>query len=620
MAAHVLNTVLLGVLIARLKRPLRLHGNSAPVLGAVLFGFAPLAYEPVLWASALVHPLMTCWGLFALHAYVSARHTRHTGKALLAGFMLLLACLSHEMGFVFGTFILVIELAYALHDLRQLRPHALVIFFLSLVYPIIYRYVLITKWNQNGQPTEKVFAADVVSNLIVQMQAFVAWAIMPLRELFAPMPAMSTTQAHILICAFFIALVGAACALLWRRRLLWAGAFALLFWLIGLAPSSISLNKDYVLQSPRITYVPALGVAMFWGVALSAFSPRTKTSQVGAAETHAVQHFLRQPARLTTAFTVIGVGAWCIWSATYIHVRLNETERLTPALKLMDADLHQSAPEDRLLIINSSFTTYAAQPHLFLGSEGMPIWEYAYVNPNTERDPLWAWPASISGIVRKTNNDMHLLSLSARRPNYVGEHLFTESQPFNYGIFGTPVDDGALRAHIVQANWVYRFEYDAPGFRLNRLAHLRPAANTYADTLARLKANDAEIIVVAAEARQCGSLVYVDVTWANRAGTWSPTAVFVHGYAADGQPTLNADRDPVGGQLPLDQIPLASALTETREIKLTQPDPLHEIRLGIYDRASGKRFAATHADGSIWNGDEVLIRVQPVQSSSTCRQ
>ncbi len=615
LAAHALNTALVGALARRLTRGQGLR--LAPPLAMLIFAAAPLSYEAVLWASALVHPLMTLFGQSALHAALYARKSagglRRALSYGLAAMLLLLACTSHEMGFIFGVAIVWLEALAAIQERRRLNWSAAALAAIGLAYALNYRFRLITKWTD---PSTRDYARgpfEWLANSAWQAQSLVALPVRALRELgVAPAGGDGAFAPIMTVLALAVMLVSLA-LLLARRPARLAALSALGLWAICAAPSALLLTQDYVWSSPRMSYAPAAGAAVFWSVALCSTLQRVRGTG------------------LRRALTGAGLAAACaaaLWNAHYVRARLIESLRLTPVLRAIDADLRASAPDARLLLINSSFVNLATRPAFWLGREGMPIWEYGY---KIVEGPLWAWPAALSNIRRETQNVRHEPSLSDRDRDLVGpEYFFTRgsSQPFRYGVFGELTDDGGLRNALLRSDIAYRFEYDPPGFRATRVWLRAPGITTAtAPALATFAAGRSRIDLLRARAWTCGAHSYLAVSWRLASAPDSSAAVFVHGYDKGAQ-VLSADRDPAGGHVPIELLPPGQVISETRELR-PEPDdaqPLTELRLGVYDRATGARFAALRAEGA-WPGDEVVVPVfdanragldsaSPLQSSS----
>ncbi len=545
-AAHVLNTALVAALAWRLGRRFRRHDLAFPATAALLFGLSPLAYEAVLWASALVHPFMAVWGLASVHAYLTARRRERRRAAYLAlsAGLLLAACLSHEMGFIFGLLIALVEVACARAQRGRLYPGALLPLAIGLIYPFYYRLFLITKWNTAGSEAAPVGLGDLLANFAYQAQAMLWW-LAPLARALFERP--EQTAAIAILLAALAVFVGLALFLLWRagRDDFELGACALLAWGLLALPSSVMLSQGYVLGSPRMTYVPAIGASLFWGVVCAA-----------------LWRTLRLPSGRVAAASVLAVVLG--WGIVYVSEWLSEAARLTPALRQIDADLRASASAARLLILNPSFISNRVQPQFLLGRESMPIWQYPYTDRTA---PMWAWPASVSGIVRDTLNVRHDNSIANRETNFVVPDVtFTRGDRFSYGVTGEYADDGKLQSDILASTAIYRFEYDPPGLRGRRVATLAPQDGD-STLFAQFASDGARAMVRSARAYLCGDRLQVDLTWSGVDGMARPVGVFVHVLDAAGQPVLTADRDLLDGILPLDQAPPRTTIAENRDIR-----------------------------------------------------
>jgi hypothetical protein len=360
------------------------------------------------------------------------------------------------------------------------------------------------------------------------------------------------------------------------------------FWAIGTLPS-LFLSQRYLLDGPRLLYPQSFGMALFWALSLAVMW------QTGSR-------------RVLRAGLALACGAALIWSASYVAARMNEAARLTPALRLVDADLQRSEPTDRLLFINTPFVNIANQPALLLGREGLPIWMYFYATEQMAPQ----WPAAISGITRPTFTVMHEASLSDRQTNFrEPDFLFTRGDRFHYGVFGREVDDAGLREWMLRSTFIYRFDYDAPGFRLTRLGEIRSApATSPAPPLATFQQAGAQVRLDSARALHCGNQVELHLTWSGATGFSEPATVFIHVMDANGAQIVGADRDPLDGFLPLDRFPAGIVVNETRHIRNlpAQPAPAF-VLAGVYARGDLTRYQALRDTGALWEGEQVVIPI-----------
>jgi hypothetical protein len=186
-----------------------------------------------------------------------------------------------------------------------------------------------------------------------------------------------------------------------------------------------------------------------------------------------------------------------------------------------------------------------------------------------------------------------------------------------YGVGGQAADAGVLKEKVLKSNYVYRFYYDAPGLRVQRLAILQPDGSA-STTLARFSKGQAGVTLAVAQAVACRGQVTLDMTWSHVMALQEPVAVFVHAMDATGQQVAVADRDPVGGLLPLNEFPSDTQVSERRVFTTTADLPaVAQVQIGVYSRTDGQRYQAARADGSLWDGASVSI---PVSVAQTCQR
>ncbi|MCL5995198.1 MAG: hypothetical protein M1546_03980 [Chloroflexi bacterium] len=568
LCAHVLNTVLIAVFAIRLGRLSGLHSPVFPLICALILGLFPFSYQAILWANAFYHPLAAMWGLFMLNAYWFARSRRQARWWLLCVVLLGAAWLSHESGFIFGVLVLGLELLQVLVARQRPSVGAIAVGTLGLIYPLAYRLLLPPVWFD-----EVVTVESVVSNLIYSMQGFVSWLLILVRAQIGLSDAVDT-----IILVLFIGSVAAASIWLFRQRKLLVGLFALACWAIATVPLLL-LDTSYVRFSPRLLYIGSIGIALFWSIV-----------------TVTLLGVIRRPGlRAAFAIALVVLFAWCV---PFVVDRQNETARLTPAMKLIDNDLHTASPDATVLLINMPYWSAPAYPAFLIGSEGMPIFQ-------SSDTPAWSWLAATSGTWREMSYVHHDISLTR------GDRYF-------YGIPGKIVDDTALRARILSSNYTYRFDYDSPGLRARRLAIIGTDKTT-APPLAKLADGETSAALREAHAARCADRIALNLTWSDVRNMAQPIGVFVHVFDEQDRQAIVADRDLIDGYLPLDQVLPNVVITETREVTIpANVATVKDIRLGAYLRSDGKRLTATRSDGSAWDGDAIVVPIQP-EDEDLCR-
>lgn len=571
---HVLNTALVAALALRLGRRFHIRGLLFPALSALIFGLFPFSYQAVLWAGAIYHPVLTLFGLSAVHAYLTARHRNQPAWWLLCIAFLALACLSHEAGFMFGPLIVTMELVMSVAGQRPVRLRAIAIGVLCLIYPLQYRLLRPDSWGLSQIRSLATLSSRLVSNIPYVLQAMISWLIVLLRSWIGLAPYNA-----LIVSAMFVVIVPLTLVWLVKRRNFALGLLALAWWFTLSVPSLI-LSEGYLPMSPRLLYAPSVGIALFWAGALALL----------------LQNLRQRVVQVIAVLPVVIILGWCV---PYVADRMNETARLTPAMTMINTDLRASSPAAKVLYINMPYYSAPAYPAFLIGAEGMPIFQ-------SDNIPAWTWLATVSGTRRDTSYVRHNISLTR------GTH-------FVYGIPGPIVNDIALRQAILASNYIYRFDYDSPGLRARRLAVIGND-RTSAPPLARFEQGALDVALRQAKATMCEQFVALDLTWSDVRDVHQPLGVFVHGIDHLGQQAIVADRDLLEGYLPLDQVPADRVITETRRIELPSGiAPLKEFQIGVYLRANGNRLTTLRADGSAWVGDAVNVPLGPY-SPAVCRR
>ncbi|HQV68912.1 MAG TPA: hypothetical protein PLW39_02980 [Thermoflexales bacterium] len=596
---HVISTALVGAMALRLARMFHLRGTLMAVVSAALFGLWPLAFQAVLWSAAEVHPQVAMFGLATTLAYLrlpDGGRERRTGL-LVVGVLLALTCLSHEQGPVYGAFLLWAEAAKMAAKRTEdggletaktvFRPPSSVFFFAcAAAYFVFYRVFLKTAWTSSNSLLLEGGLAEWPVKIAYHLQNLMIWP----SAIFRPLFNVGETDGWSIVFGIFVLGMTLAIAILIKTRKVLAGAVILAVWALGTLPS-LMLSQRYLLDGPRLLYPATIGAALFWGLLTSALAFPSRREGLGVG-------------KIVRILLAVGCGLWLAWSTQFIAARLNENARLTPPMQMLDADLKRSQPDDRLLFINTPFVNLTTKPAFFLGREGLPTWMYYYA---TDDMAAW-WPQSLSGIHRATSTVMHEASLTDRETEFrTPDFLFTKGGLFRYGVFGRQVDNAGLREAMLKANFIYRFEYDAPGFRMTRLAEIHPAKQPAPPALAAFSLGAAQARLISAQAARCGGQVQLNLAWDGFSGGGEPAAIFVHLVDGAGKEVGAADKDLLDGALAVNAAPSNTQISETR--LLAGPADATQIKLGLYARSNGQRFKAMRDGGGLWEGEEVVVPI-----------
>jgi hypothetical protein len=583
-ATHVLNTALVMALAARLASAYRWRTRLFPLLAGLIFGLFPLSFQAVTWAGAVYHPLKALFGLIAMLVFLAAKEASETKKAW--AYVLILACLaaaflSHESGVVFGPLLIGMELLDAAQRRAKPRLARLAIGVPSVIYALLYRSLFRNHWSllaSSATGPVPIAFGDLPAQAAYFLQALDYWLAALARPLIG-LQSPAALNPWILLVGIAVPVLGGA--VLWARRRFTIGLLALSIWLLDAAILSVSLDANYILGSPRMTYTAAIGIALFWAATIAALAPPFKLSAV------------RVTARtILTAVALATCLLTSVWAYGYVTQHISEVRGLTTGMQQLDADLQRLPASTQVLLINMPAWSSPSYPAFLFGAEGDVI----YLS-----DPS-RWIGAIGGHYPETVAVQHTIS-------------FVGNTAHEYGLDGTPTDDTGLRAALLKANLVYRFEFNTPGLRLSKLAELHPATVTDSVPLALFVNGDAHIRLLHAQAAVVGQALQLDLTWASDASARSPTGVFVHVFDTTGKQILAADQDFVSGYLPPELVPAETVFEEIRRIPLT-PELLQaartaRVKIGFYDRATGQRFLAQRVNGVAWDEDAALISAGP---------
>lgn len=263
---HVLNVWLFafaGVFVALLVR--RLMGGR--VLVGVLAGCAfvsfPFHYQAVNLVGSLTHLAVTFCLLMALLWGIRAYRNGRKGALVACWSWAVLACFSHETGFLVAPFLF--GTLFLLEGARLRWRDALRVCALPFVASTGY-LILWARLPRVG--TESGFSLSVspLDNLSVMLQPFAY----PFSALLRPL-VEGKGSPSLLMTLFALSVVLGLGFLAWRERgTLWRAVGGVVWYLVVIAPSVLVLSPSYVWSSPRLAVLASVGALVFWASVLYA--------------------------------------------------------------------------------------------------------------------------------------------------------------------------------------------------------------------------------------------------------------------------------------------------------------------------------------------------------------
>jgi hypothetical protein len=600
---HATNAALVWGLAWRLAGP-RPGRAAFAWVAALVFAALPFSYEAVAYVASLTHPLVTFFVLTALLLYsrqptadrrpLTADHRRQTTDGrpttndqrptttdllstdLLSTDLLktvplvpfFLALLTHENGLLALPALVGVDWLRRPGDgpvarLRRLWPYGLAAaLFVAL-------WLAIPKNSAQGLNPP----GDIARNAVPFLQTL----------LFPLLPLLRLDAGDVgLLAALAVAAVGVLGLLAWRAGAGRLWLFASGWVALAALPSLLFLGPAYVYGSPRLSYLPAVGVGLLWALPALVVARGKRSGTTDYTDfTDSEKEFVES---VVSSLLLLGYLLALLWPARpFVACQLEfyaETSRLARAM----GDIGHAAPPGReIMFVNAPFffSSTPARP------DGCPS-PYPWTPSGGILIPPYAQPRDFV----RFNGGPDRAVAGVSFPGYAP----------GWRAFGPPIDGEALRT-ATAGSAVYVFDLGRGGFT-DLSALWRPGGAGDGPALA---AFGGALELVAATAATAGATLDVRLDW--RVLTAPPflPAIFVHVYDATGALVAQSDGPPAAGFAPVDLWRPGDGLGDERAIDLSAlPTGGYAIAVGVYNPADGARLAA-EVNGARPAGDVITV-------------
>ncbi len=289
---HMANVVLVFWLILRMLRrqgaceqsPKPWWDVGTATLSAAVFAVHPVVVEPVTWVSGREELLMVLGALGCIHFHLSARWFEgddgsanspaayHVGAA----FCCALACLSNAVAAVIPLIVVVWDLL-TLHRDKWAR----IVRGTSALWLIGVATIVLKRLGDATDPTVPEFGVFSVQRLLTVLNVYwlnlgtLAWPKDLVIDYWNVEPG-GFGDAGVILGGLAIVLT---CVLLWKLRRRRLAVFGLLWFGIGLGPSS-QIMPHHIDRADRFLYLPLVGLAVAAGMLLRPLGHRAKRREV----------------------------------------------------------------------------------------------------------------------------------------------------------------------------------------------------------------------------------------------------------------------------------------------------------------------------------------------------
>lgn len=553
---HALNAMLVALLVLRIDRTKRRYVVAG--LAAALFAAFPFAYQAVIWVNVFFYPLGTLLLLLAALSYWQARTKGSIRWLLLTWLLCFLAPAEIEWGLMSGAILFGLELVGWLQR-RQSRPW-LVGPALGLVVNIAFfvTWQIVPKFDYGGGMRVNLESMLQIGTYYLQ------GLIYPSAPLAVPLVGQfGLNDLNAIRLVGLITLVIVIGLLIRRRRAILALACAGWFGLL-MVPSLVTVDFDYVINSPRLLYPAAPGIVILWAAWAA------EVVSAGRARL------------LRTAGAAAIVGLVLAQNTAFVHME-NRLYHMAEEPVHALAKAAQVAPGDEVLLFVN------------LPSWLSPHWrDYAVGNHGIQ---FITGYAGINDVIFAYNGEDHF----SRAVSFANVMNVT---PYWLGLFGPKLDWDALVERMRQSGDVYLTIYEDDRIRLQRAGRVTavvPGAGP-----ARF---DSDLELGATRLSDDGRVIDMLLDWRILRHIDRDLTVFVHLYAPDGRLVAQADGDPLLGLAPFWLWPADQALEDRRRLVWPRDAAAgaYRIGVGIYDRGTGRRLEAIGANGARLPEDTVIL-------------
>lgn len=538
---------------------LPLAGRLRAVAAGILFGTFPFTYQIVDGAVGLGHALVVCFVLATLLLYRGYRTTRRLAFAAASVITAVLGFLSHENGVTVAPLILWYELVWDPGASQTPKGPAeppsvgrvgrrwlLAAAHAALAggYLAVYRAI---------PKVHAPFALDPESvrlNGLYLLQGVAYWAVALARHT----PAGQIVAAGALACILALVLHAAHGT---GRLALFALGWSLVAW----TPTLLALPFTYVIDAPRLLYLPSVGIAAFWGGTLAA--PRR-----------------RPVSDVATCVAAVVVAAACLQAVAVLE-REQTTYRIGSDLLRAMAGAAAASPGG-VLFVNPVSWLAPKDAEFPLGHTGVTL------------VPTYIGLDQAERIALNRDADVAWTGYSVLKRPWTYEYLELGGNASLEDL------DTMLRSH--GSAYVTRF---GDGLTLDYAGSLRPSGSAAATTGEPAAVFGRRIALQGATATTVGRELSVSLLWRDLVANPQDVTVFVHLDGPDGKPVAQADGYPILGLSAIRLWRAGDVVDDRRTLAVPAnlPPAAYSVRVGVYGRDDGKRLPAAAASGTAIRDD-----------------
>jgi hypothetical protein len=477
------------------------------LLATTIFVTFPFSFQAVPSTSSLSKPLIGTLTLVSVLLYWEARRRQSRGFLGFSLLIGLLAPFAYESGVMVPLAIVAVEvLGYSRQEFQ--RPHWLPILHMVLIWGIVLPLVILME-PEGGAPLR-------IPSLLMLWQNgvyFVQGLVFPIAPLATHLEQALGVDEYTLVAVLsLIAFIALFAFYRWvkQTRLF---LYALSWFAVGVVPLWLMLDFSYVITSPRLLYLGAVGSALQW-----AGIP--------------VWLWLKLPTRRwVKVVAVAGAIGMLGFGIVYVQQRMTLAREVAePLWQAAEAAVAHGASSE-LLYVNVPAWVAPKEPIYRIGTEGLTfipeyvrVQDFAYVTTGVE-------PRIRSVVFDPAKQDWKA---------YIG-------------YAGSAVDWNGLAKRIRRVEAVYVTTYPSEGLRFSKAGDLEESVERPDTSTAPVRFGDAaptEILLLDAQSEPSNEQLVLHLWWYCQAAPGQDITVLVHVYDEQGQLVAQGDGYPLLGLFP----------------------------------------------------------------------
>ncbi len=555
LALHLLN----GLLVWKIVRQWRPDQNWwLSISSALLFLLYPFSYQAVPWIGSLTHPLVTAVLLGAIWCYQTGIRAASRWVRAAAYGLALLAPFAHETGFLLPALLSLLLLTAAERlspgeVCRRTRGFWLCTFIVLVIWLAVPKALRAPQlWNLEAR----------YQNASYLLQGLV-YPIAPLaRKVMGAGWGLDDLQSIWLVSLPAVLVLGGLLGMAGAGRTV---ALAIGWFLIASTPAWLMLEFDYVINGPRLLYLPSVGAALFWAAPFAIPWPAGRW---------------RTAARTLATVLVLLIG---LQGLIFIRDRAAMYEQLRRTVTQFIQSVRAIPAPASVLCINCPEWFAPKEPTFAVGHEGVPLGAFHQFD-----DLFWLSTGEERQIEMAALPDL-------QRP-----------WRYNYTGGGNTHTLDSLQPMLRQVGGIILTDYEGTDIALYPVGGLEASGTAPATPF--IADFNGQIRLLSAEIRPEGQTVLAILRWQCLQPPTEDVTVFLHMMAPSGQIIGQRDGYPLMVARPRDW-QAGDIWRDVRLLRLPEglPAGIYALIVGMYTREGGSRLPATDPAGHRFPDDAVPI-------------